>query len=107
MARIVVTGYMIRHPFGGNIATFFQYVVGLERLGHDVLYLEDKGWEWSCYEPSTGRLEQFPHTGLPLVRSLIEQHCPGVPVVYVDAEEGLVDGMPWADLKRWIASSDL
>lgn len=107
MARIVVSGYMARHPVAGNVAVFLQYVVGLRRLGHQVLYLEDKGWAYSCWEPTTGRLEEFPRTGLPLVRRLVRRHAPGVDVVFVDAGAGLVDGCSWAELRERIAGCDL
>jgi hypothetical protein len=52
-ARIVVTGLIGQHPgLGGMTWHYLQYVLGLARLGHDVLYLEDSG-EWP-YEPDEG-----------------------------------------------------
>jgi hypothetical protein len=51
MARIVVCGYMVRHPLVGNVLAYFQYVLGLHRLGHQVLYLEESGWSDSCCAP--------------------------------------------------------
>ena len=42
--RIVVTGLIAQHPqLGGMTWHYLQYVVGLARLGHDVVYLEDSG----------------------------------------------------------------
>ena len=47
--RIVVTGLAATYPFGGVFWDYMQYVLGLHRLGHDVLYVEDTG-KWS-YDP--------------------------------------------------------
>jgi hypothetical protein len=49
--RIVVTGLAATFPLGGVFWDYLQYPLGLSRLGHDVLYLEDTG-RW-CYDPDT------------------------------------------------------
>lgn len=50
--RVVVTGYLAQYPLGGVTWDYFQYVLGLARLGHDVFYLEDTHmWPFS---PTTG-----------------------------------------------------
>src|SRR5437868_10763657 len=41
--RIVVAGLIAQYPLGGIAWHYLQYVVGLDRLGHDVYYLEDTG----------------------------------------------------------------
>jgi glycosyltransferase involved in cell wall biosynthesis len=41
--RIVVSGSIAQYPLGGMTWHHLQYVLGLARLGHDVLYLEDTG----------------------------------------------------------------
>jgi len=38
--KIVVLGMMTRHPLAGIVWLTMQYVVGLQRLGYDVYYLE-------------------------------------------------------------------
>ncbi len=47
--RIITTGMAVTYPFGGVFWDYIQYALGLLRLGHDVLYLEDTG-KW-CYDP--------------------------------------------------------
>ncbi|MCK8602048.1 glycosyltransferase [Desulfoferrobacter suflitae] len=49
--RIAVTGLAATYPFGGVFWDYLQYVLGLHRLGHQVLYIEDTG-KW-CYNPTT------------------------------------------------------
>lgn len=48
--RVAVTGLAITYPFGGVFWDYVQYALGLHRLGHDVLYVEDTG-RW-CYDPA-------------------------------------------------------
>src|SRR6516165_3202788 len=44
--RIIVTGLIAQHPQIGGIAWhYMHYILGLDRLGHDVFYFEDSG-EW-------------------------------------------------------------
>jgi len=39
--RFIVTGYMARCPIAGVIWQHIHYIVGLQRLGHEVYYIED------------------------------------------------------------------
>lgn len=41
--RIVVMGYMAACPIAGVIWQHIHYIVGLQRLGHEVYYIEDSG----------------------------------------------------------------
>jgi hypothetical protein len=50
--RIIITGFMAQYPLGGMTWHYLQYVLGLQRLGHDVYYLEDTGD--AVYSPSDG-----------------------------------------------------
>ena len=107
MARIVVCGYMARFPVAGNILAYFQYVMGLHRLGHEVAYLEESGWPYSCYDPVGREWQDYPHAGLPIIRSLMREYSLPVPVYYVDRDTGQVDGADWGEIKRVLGASDL
>ncbi|MEX0775878.1 MAG: hypothetical protein WD042_09220 [Phycisphaeraceae bacterium] len=48
--RIITTGMAVTYPFGGVFWDYMQYPLGLHKLGHEVLYLEDTG-KW-CYDPA-------------------------------------------------------
>jgi hypothetical protein len=50
--RAVVTGMIATYPVGGVVWDYGQYALGLERLGWDVYYLEDTGWQ--AYDPDKG-----------------------------------------------------
>jgi hypothetical protein len=51
MARIVLGSYMVRYPLGGMLSWVLQYLVGLQRLGHAVYFVEKSGYANSCYDP--------------------------------------------------------
>src|SRR5688500_14760199 len=48
--QIVVLGYIIRAPLGGLAWHHLQFVAGLARLGHDVLFIEDSDDYPSCVQ---------------------------------------------------------
>jgi hypothetical protein len=54
MARIVLGSYVVRFPLGGYLSWVLQWLVGFQRLGHDVYFVEKSGWENSCFDPSKG-----------------------------------------------------
>ena len=107
MTSVVAAGYMLRHPAAGNVLAFLQYVIGLQRLGVDVTYVEESGWPYSSYDLASEHLVEHPTEGLRVVRGLVEEHCPGVPIVWVDRETGEVDGAEPGELTAALASTDL
>lgn len=89
MAKIVLCGYMIRHPVPGNMLAFYQYLQGLRQLGHAVTYLETSGWPGACFDPATGLFTDDPAPGMArLMRMLREDGLDDVPVLYVAQESG-------------------
>src|ERR1043166_2301016 len=50
--KAIVTGMIASYPVGGVLWDYGQYALGLERLGFDVFYLEDTGWQ--TYSPIKG-----------------------------------------------------
>src|SRR5262249_13689603 len=53
MARIVVSGYVVRNPIGGYAWQAAHYLLGLRALGHDVWFHEDTGLYPHAYNPTT------------------------------------------------------
>ena len=54
--RIIVTGLIAQYPLGGVTWDYFQYVLGLAQLGHDVYYIEDTGqWPYNPVEGGLGK----------------------------------------------------
>jgi len=92
MTAVAVAGYLVRHPVGGNAWTFAHYVAGLARLGIEVVYVEESGWEQSCFDPRSGRYGNDPAAGLDTARHLFALLGVHVPVLYVDRATGEVHG---------------
>ena len=106
-ALVVVAGYMLRMPLAGNVLAYFQHVLGLRRLGHRVIYIEESGWPQSSYDPTTGEYGDHPGRGLTVGRALVNKYCPETPVVFVDREHGTVDGATAAQVRDWLRGCDL
>ena len=107
MAKVVVAGYMVRHPVAGNMYAYFQYLLGLYRLGHEVAYVEESGWPASCFDPETGVHSDDPTVGLRAVDALLTQHGVHVPVFFVRRDTATVVGGSKAELRRTLRESDL
>lgn len=107
MARIIVTGYMIRHPVAGNMLAYFHYLLGFHLLGHEVCYLEESGWPNACYNPELGSYSDDPSYGIHAVHALLKSHHISVPVCYVDRNTGEISGYCDSDLDHLLSSADL
>lgn len=107
MAKIVVSGYMVRYPLSGLLLAYFNYVLGLHRLGHEVIYIEESGWPDSCFDPQAGMFSSNPEAGLKILRALLAQFEGPNRVYYVDRESGAVHGGTSADVRRELTEADL
>lgn len=107
MALIVVSGYMVRYPVAGSQLAYFHYLLGLSRLGHDVVYLEESGWPDSCYDPATNTQTSNPAAGLRSVRQLCDAFGLDCPIIYVDRETGATHGAPRSTVESYLAAADL
>ena len=74
--RIVVGGYLVRAPLGGQAWHYLQYIAGLAGLGHEVLYIEDScffdddEYEW-YFDPRSGTTGTDPAYGLEFVHQAL------------------------------------
>jgi hypothetical protein len=84
--RILVLGYIVRGPMGGMTWHHLQYLLGLQALGHSVLYIEDSGdSEHSCYHPHSGITGTDPTYGLQYAATVFQQSGFGDSWAYYDA----------------------
>jgi hypothetical protein len=107
MARIIVTGYMIRYPVAGNVWAFFSYILGLKRLGHEVFYLEESGWTNSVYDPRKQEWQDDPKVGIDVVKALMVEHKIEIPLYYINRDSGQVWGGTWKQIKQALNETDL
>jgi hypothetical protein len=105
--RIVVLGYIVRGPLGGFAWHHLQYVTGLAKLGHEVLFVEDSGDYPACYDPVAGVTGTDPSYGLAFTRDAFDGIGMGESWAYYDSHRRQWHG-PCADsaLGR-CASADL
>ena len=97
---------MIRHPVAGNMLAYLHYVLGLERLGHRVVYIEESGWPNSCYDPVTANHSSDPTTGIARANSLLRRAGSAASLLFVDRESGEVSGGDADLLSQELASAD-
>ena len=87
MARIVVGSYMVRYPLGGMMSWVLQYLVGFQRLGHDVFFVEKSGYMDSCYDPAKNRMSNDCSYGVTAVQTLLKRFGMQDKWCFVDAQE--------------------
>jgi hypothetical protein len=106
MSRIVVAGYIVRYPLAGNVWAHLQYVVGLARLGHEVWFIEEAGWEDSCFDPMREVMTSDATYGVKMLGSLMERF--GLADRWAYREwSGEWHGLPGEVVEEVIASADL
>ncbi len=106
--RVVVLGYIIRGPVGGMAWHHLNYIAGLHRLGHEVLFLEDSDDSaWSCYNPSTGETGADPGYGMTFIADAFARL--GLPPAwaYWDQNTSRWLGPRASDAVAWCRSADL
>lgn len=104
--RIAVTGLAATYPFGGVFWDYLQYPLGLQQLGHDVLYIEDTG-KW-CYDPTAGTFVESGANNAAYLAREIEKLAPALTSrwFYRDSA-GQVFGRSWPQVVEFCRSADL
>lgn len=89
---VVVLGYVVRGPIGGLTWHHLQYVLGLQRLGHEVYFVEDSEDFPSCYDPETRQVSTDPVPGLRYAKEVFGRFGIGDRWAYYDAHAKRWDG---------------
>jgi hypothetical protein len=84
MARIIVNSAMIRFPMGGINLWVLTWLLGIRRLGHEVFFIEDTGWENACFDAASGSMGNDCTYGLSVVVPLLERHGLGSHWCFID-----------------------
>src|SRR5262245_40226939 len=64
----IVAGYLVRNPSGGHVLSILHHLLGLKRLGYDIVWIEHYGWPLSCFDPSKGEFTDDPTHGIEEMR---------------------------------------
>jgi hypothetical protein len=70
--RIIVSGILFWYPLAGVTYQFLHYLMGLQRLGYDVYYVEDSG-RW-VYDPRVGDCSPDASGNVEAVAPVLEAH---------------------------------
>jgi hypothetical protein len=60
----IVSGYLVGNPIGGHVLSILHYLVGLQKLGYEVVFVERFEWSNRCYNPRTGIRSDDPSEGI-------------------------------------------
>ena len=103
--RVVVLGYVVRGPLGGLVWHHLQYVLGLHRLGHDVIFVEEGGAEPDCYDPTIDAMTTNARYGLAFIADAFGRVGLGDRWAYHDRRTGTWRGR--GDVRAWAREADL
>jgi hypothetical protein len=105
--KIVVAGFAVGFPLGGQLYMMLHYVLGLTRLGHEVIFLENTDDWASPFDPVLGYHTSDSSRGRAMVEALFANHGLEGRFVYDSELEGKLYGIKRADLNRFCADADL
>lgn len=105
--RIAVLGYIVRGPLGGLAWHHLQYVLGLRKLGHDVVFLEDSDDYAACYNPLTNEMNTNPSYGLHFIDEAFKKLNLSSQWAYYDAHTSQWFGKTKAQMFDFFASTDV
>jgi len=106
VARVLLSSWMVRYPLGGNLSWALQWLVGFDRLGHDVYLVEESGYPGSCYDPVRDTMGDDCARGAAVVSALLDEHGLRDRWCYRDAA-GRYHGLGRERVERLFASADL
>ncbi len=106
MARIVLGSYIVRYPLGGMMSWVLQYLVGFQRLGHEVFFVEKSGYTDSCYDPSKNVMSDDCSYGTATLNALLARFGMQDRWCFVDAQENYY-GLSRACIEAVFKSADL
>jgi hypothetical protein len=104
--RAVVTGMIATYPVGGVVWDYGQYLLGLERLGFDVYYLEDTGWQ--TYDPARKAYGEEEAYGVRFLQRSLANLSPFLADRWhFRAMDGKTHGIDSATMAEIVAGADL
>ncbi len=100
-------GYIVRGPLGGLAWHHLQYVLGLKKLGHEVVFLEDSDDYAACYNPLTGEFETDANYGLRFIDNVFKKLNLNKLWAYHDAHKNQWFGKTKTEMSDFFASTDV
>jgi hypothetical protein len=105
--KIIVAGYAIGFPMGGQMWMMLHFLLGLARLGHEVLFLEDTS-DWSYpFHPVYGYSRTDSSFGRLVLDNMLKRYGLGGRWAYNSVLENKLYGMTQEELDRFCGEADL
>ena len=105
--RIVVAGFFVGFPLGGQAWMILHYLLGLSRLGHDVLFVEDAS-DWAYpFDPAVGHGVDDSSHGRAVLEAMLARHGLSGRYFYRSDIEGRTFGVSPDEMRRFCAGADL
>ncbi len=105
MARIVFGSYFVRYPQGGMMSHVLQYLVGLQRLGHEVYFVE-KADPGTCFDPVANVMSDDCSRGIAAAALLLSRFGLGDRWCFVDVS-GTYHGIDRVGIERIFSDADV
>ncbi len=106
MARIVIGSWAVRYPLGGNLSWTLQWLIGFDRLGHEVYLVEKAAYPDSCFDPVRKVMSDDCSYGMATVTKLLERFGLENRLCYVDAQNNY-QGLSRETIRSIFRSSDV
>lgn len=83
----IYAGYIVRYPLGGHVLAELHCIVGLQRLGYDVVFVEESGGAWApCFDPMRREMTTNPSYGIGILKDVLRPHGLDKNWCYVDSD---------------------
>jgi hypothetical protein len=105
--RVIVLGWLIREPTGGNAWAYLNYVHGLAHLGHDVYFIEDSDDHPFCFDSRLGGPTTDPTEGLAFASAAFARLGLGDRWAYYDAHTNEWRGARARDAHKLCQTADV
>ena len=106
MARIILGATMVRQPLGGLHLWVLSWLLGFQRLGHQVFLVEKSGWPGSCYDVSKRVMTDDCAYGVGVVAGLLRRFGLDQNWCFIDAS-GRYHGLSRERVESVFRSGDL
>jgi len=106
MARIIVSGTMIREPRGGSNLWYLAWLVGFKMNGHEVYFVEKSEWPNDCYDIPNRIMTSDCSYGVGVVRKLLEKYGLQENFCFVD-HYGTYHGLNKSTVNELFRTADL
>ena len=106
MANILVSGPIIKYPWGGLMQYWLAWLVGIKNNGHQVYYIEDSQWEGACYDVPRRTMGDDPSYGIGFLTRELAPHGLDRNWCYVDYQ-GRHYGMSDTGFRATVERADL